>query len=124
MEKIADGGWNDISESEIATNQMLAYLDTYANHTDDRLETMEKYYAAGYIKDTDFCFDMLAEYKNADELTAEQKNRRTEILTNLAANGIYVGGLPDVAENAAVMAEVIETAFSYQNSFEYAEMLA
>lgn len=122
--KIADGGWNDISESEIATNQMLAYLDTYANHTDDRLETMEKYYTAGYIKDTDFCFDMLAEYKNADELTAEQKNRRTEILTNLAANGIYVGGLPDVAENAAVMAEVIETAFSYQNSFEYAEMLA
>lgn len=122
--KIADGGWNDISESEIATNQMLAYLDTYANHTDDRLETMEKYYMAGYIKDTDFCFDMLAEYKNADELTAEQKNRRTEILTNLAANGIYVGGLPDVAENAAVMAEVIETAFSYQNSFEYAEMLA
>ncbi len=123
-EKIADGGWNDISESEIATNQMLAYLDTYANHTDDRLETMEKYYTAGYIKDTDFCFDMLAEYKNADELTAEQKNRRTEILTNLAAKGIYVGGLPDVAENAAVMAEVIETAFSYQNSFEYAEMLA
>lgn len=123
-EKIADGGWNDISESEIATNQMLAYLDTYANHTDDRLETMEKYYTAGYIKDTDFCFDMLAEYKNADELTAEQKNRRTEILTNLAANGIYVGGLPDVAENAAAMAEVIETAFSYQNSFEYAEMLA
>lgn len=122
--EIADGGWNDISESEIATNQMLAYLDTYANHTDDRLETMEKYYTAGYIKDTDFCFDMLAEYKNADELTAEQKNRRTEILTNLAANGIYVGGLPDVAENAAVMAEVIETAFSYQNSFEYAEMLA
>lgn len=123
-EKIADGGWNDISESKIATNQMLAYLDTYANHTDDRLETMEKYYTAGYIKDTDFCFDMLAEYKNADELTAEQKNRRTEILTNLAANGIYVGGLPDVAENAAAMAEVIETAFSYQNSFEYAEMLA
>lgn len=122
--KIADGGWNDISESEIATNQMLAYLDAYANHTDDRLETMEKYYTAGYIKDTDFCFDMLTEYKNADELTAEQKNRRTEILTNLAANGIYVGGLPDVAENAAVMAEVIETAFSYQNSFEYAEMLA
>lgn len=122
--EIADGGWNDISESEIATNQMLAYLDTYANHTDYRLETMEKYYTAGYIKDTDFCFDMLAEYKNADELTAEQKNRRTEILTNLAANGIYVGGLPDVAENAAVMAEVIETAFSYQNSFEYAEMLA
>lgn len=122
--EIADGGWNDISESEIATNQMLAYLDTYANHTDDRLETMEKYYTAGYIKDTDFCFDMLTEYKNADELTAEQKNRRTEILTNLAANGIYVGGLPDVAENAAVMAEVIETAFSYQNSFEYAEMLA
>lgn len=124
MEKIVDGGWNDISESEIATNQMLAYLDAYANHTDDRLETMEKYYTAGYIKDTDFCFDMLAEYKNADELTAEQKNRRTEILTNLAANGIYVGGLPDVAENSAVMAEVIETAFSYQNSFEYAEMLA
>lgn len=122
--EIADGGWNDISESEIATNQMLAYLDTYANHTDDRLETMEKYYTAGYIKDTDFCFDMLAEYKNADELTAVQKNRRTEILTNLAANGIYVGGLPDVAENAAAMAEVIETAFSYQNSFEYAEMLA
>lgn len=122
--EIADGGWNDISESEIATNQMLAYLDTYANHTDDRLETMEKYYTAGYIKDTDFCFDMLTEYKNADELTAEQKNRRTEILTNLAANGIYVGGLPDVAENAAAMAEVIETAFSYQNSFEYAEMLA
>lgn len=122
--EIADGGWNDISESEIATNQMLAYLDTYANHTDDRLETMEKYYTAGYIKDTDFCFDMLAEYKNADELTAEQKNRRTEILTNLAANGIYVGGLPDIAENAAAMAEVIETAFSYQNSFEYAEMLA
>lgn len=122
--EIADGGWNDISESEIATNQMLAYLDAYANHTDDRLETMEKYYTAGYIKDTDFCFDMLTEYKNADELTAEQKNRRTEILTNLAANGIYVGGLPDVAENAAVMAEVIETAFSYQNSFEYAEMLA
>ena len=82
--EIADGGWNDISESEIATNQMLAYLDTYANHTDDRLETMEKYYTAGYIKDTDFCFDMLTEYKNADELTAEQKNRRTEILTNLA----------------------------------------
>lgn len=122
--EIADGGLNDISESEIATNQMLAYLDTYANHTDDRLETVEKYYTAGYIKDTDFCFDMLAEYKNADELTAEQKNRRTEILTNLAANGIYVGGLPDVAENATVMAEVIETAFSYQNSFEYAEMLA
>ena len=47
--KIDDGGWNDISESEIATNQMLAYLDTYANHTDDRLETMEKYYTAGYI---------------------------------------------------------------------------
>lgn len=40
--EIVDGGWNDISESEIATNQMLAYLDTYANHTDDRLETMEK----------------------------------------------------------------------------------
>lgn len=61
--EIADGGWNDISESEIATNQMLAYLDIYANHTDDRLEIMEKYYTAGYIKDTDFCFDMLAEYK-------------------------------------------------------------
>ena len=122
--KIADGGWNDISESEIASNQMLAYLDTYANHKSDRLETMERYYTAGYIRDTDYCFEMLSEYKKADTLTAEQKNRRTEILTNLAANGLYFGGLPEIEENAAAMAEVIENAASYQNSFEYAELLA
>ncbi len=122
--KIADGSWNDISESEIASNQMLAYLDTYANHTDDRLETMERYYTAGYIRDTDYCFEMLSEYKKADTLTSEQKNRRAEILTNLAANGLYIGGLPEVEENAAVMAEVIENASSYQNSFEYAGLLA
>lgn len=121
---VADGSWNDISESEIASNQMLAYLDTYANHTDDRLETMERYYTAGYIRDTDYCFEMLSEYKKADTLTAEQKNRRAEILTNLAANGLYVGGLPEVEENAAAMAEVIENASSYQNSFEYAGLLA
>lgn len=34
---------------------------------------MEKYYTAGYIKDTDYCFEMLSEYKKADTLTAEQK---------------------------------------------------
>ena len=121
---VADGSWNDISESEIASNQMLAYLDTYANHTDDRLETMERYYTAGYIRDTDYCFEMLSEYKKADTLTAEQKNRRAEILTNLAANGLYIGGLPEVEENAAAMADVIENAASYQNSFEYAGLLA
>lgn len=121
---VADGGWNDISEQEIASNPMLAYLDTYTNHTDARLETMERYYTAGYIKDTDYCFEMLSEYKKADTLTAEQKNRRTEILTNLAANGLFVGGLPDVKENAAAMADVIENAASYQNSFEYAGLLA
>ena len=121
---VADGGWNDISEQEIASNPMLAYLDTYTNHTDDRLEAMEKNYTAGHIKDTDYCFEMLSEYKKADTLTAEQKNRRTEILTNLAANGLYIGGLPDVEENAAAMAEVIENASSYQNSFEYAGLLA
>lgn len=121
---VADGGWNDISEQEIASNPMLAYLDTYANHADDRLETMERYYTAGHIKDTDYCFEMLSEYKKADTLTAEQKNRRTEILTNLAANGLFVGGLPEVKENAAAMADVIENASSYQNSFEYAELLA
>ncbi|MGN0441850.1 MAG: hypothetical protein ACI4FO_04040 [Acutalibacteraceae bacterium] len=121
---VADGGWNTITEQEVASNPVLAYLDTYVNHTDDRLETMEKYYTAGYIKDTDFCFEMLTEYKKADTLTAEQKNRRTEILTNLAANGLYVGGLPDVQENAAAMTEVIETAASYQNSFDYATLLA
>lgn len=121
---IADGSWNDISESEIVSNQMLAYLDTYANHADDRLETMERYYTAGYIRDTDYCFEMLSEYKKADTLTSEQKNHRAEILTNLAANGLYIGGLPEVEENAAVMAEVIENASSYQNSFEYAGLLA
>lgn len=122
--EIAEDGWNDISESEIASNQMLAYLDTYSNHADDMLETMERYYTAGYIRDTDYCFEMLSEYKKADKLTAEQKNRRTEILTNLAANGLYIGGLPEVKENAAAMADVIENASSYQNSFEYAELLA
>ena len=122
--EIADGGWNDITEQEIASNPMLAYLDTYINHTEDRLETMERYYTAGYIKDTDYCFEMLSEYKKADTLTAEQKNRRMEILTNLAANGLYVGGLPDVEENAEAMTEVIETASSYQNSFDYATLLA
>lgn len=121
---VADGSWNDISESEIASNQMLAYLDTYANHTDDRLGTMERYYTAGYIRDTDYCFEMLSEYKKANTLTAEQKNRRTEMLTNLAANGLYIGGLPEVEENAAAMADVIENAASYQNSFEYAGLLA
>lgn len=103
---------------------MLAYLDTYINHTDDRLETMEKYYTSGYIKDIDYCFEMLSEYKKADTLTAEQKNRRMEILTNLAANRLYVGGLPDVKENAEAMTEAIETAASYQNSFDYAAFLA
>lgn len=121
---VADGGWNDISEQEIASNPMLAYLDAYTNHTEDRLEAMEKNYTAGYIRDTDYCFEMLSEYKKADTLTSEQKNRRAEILTNLAANGLYIGGLPEVKENAAVMAEVIENASSYQNSFEYAELLA
>lgn len=121
---VADGGWNDISEQEIASNPMLAYLDTYTNHTEDRLEAMEKNYTAGYIRDTDYCFEMLSEYKKAGTLTAEQKNRRTEILTNLAANGLYIGGLPEVEENAAAMAEVIENASSYQNSFEYAGLLA
>lgn len=121
---VADGGWNDISEQEIASNPMLAYLDTYTNHTEDRLEAMEKNYTAGYIRDTDYCFEMLSEYKKADTLTSEQKNRRAEILTNLAANGLYIGGLPEVKENAAAMADVIENAASYQNSFEYAELLA
>lgn len=121
---VADGGWNDISEQEIASNPMLAYLDTYTNHTEDRLEAMEKNYTAGYIRDTDYCFEMLSEYKKAGTLTAEQKNRRTEILTNLAANGLYIGGLPEVEENAAAMTEVIENASSYQNSFEYAGLLA
>ena len=123
-ESVADGGSNTITEQEIASSQMLAYLDTYINHTDDRLETMEKYYTAGYIKDTDFCFEMLSKYKKADTLTEEQKNRRMEILTNLAANGLYAGGLPDVEENAGAMAGVIETAASYRNSFDYAAFLA
>lgn len=124
--RVLENGWTDLYEEEIASNQMLAYLDVWTTYEDDRLGKMEQYYTKGYIEDTDFCFLLLKEYKKVGTLSPEQENRRMEILNGLAANGLYSGGLPDaeeISENADEFYEMIENVESYQPHFDYVPLL-
>ena len=122
-QEISQYGFAYISEDEVAENPMLAYLDA-ATREEEMLACMEKYYTEGYIRDTDFYFSLLSAYKKERHLTKEQENRRREILTNLAAEGIYAGGLPEVKKNAEKMAKIMETASEHRERFDYVKLLA
>lgn len=122
-QEISQYGFAYISEDEVAENPMLAYLDA-ATREEEMLACMEKYYTEGYIRDTDFYFSLLSAYKKERHLTKEQENRRRELLTNLAAEGIYAGGLPEVKRNAEKMAKIMETASEHRERFDYVKLLA
>ena len=79
-------------------NATIAYLQAAGISDDsDRLEALEKLYLKGNA-DTDLWYTLLSEYKEADELTGEQENRRLEILSRLAAMRVYTGGYDSMRE--------------------------
>lgn len=125
-EDIRADGYISIGDSEAAENQVLAYLDACAAGS-NRLGKMEKYYTAGYITDTDFCFLMLREYAKEETLSGEQENRRREILNGLAAARLYTGGLPEgeeIAEHSEDYEKLSEAVDSYGKYFEYVPLLS
>ena len=124
--EVREEGYTAIGDSEAAENQILAYLDACATGF-NRLGKMEKYYTAGYITDTDFCFLMLREYAKEETLSGEQENRRREILNGLAAARLYTGGLPEgeeIAEHSEDYEKLSEAVDSYGKYFEYVPLLS
>ena len=109
---------------EYPDNATVAYLLAAGNSdSSDRLTALEKLYLTGNV-DTSLWYTILAEYKNAESLTQEQKNRQREILSRLAAMRIYTGGYDSVEELRADGTKLTESIEELKNVLDNQEFIA
>ena len=115
-------------------NTTLLFLDAVTQKgVDGKIElssviaSLDKLYIENKINGIDFYYSMLSYYKSAYQLTAEQKNRRTEILSRLSAAEAYSGGVisPEaLAENTDEALDIIKSLRKADSQFKYSEIIA
>lgn len=108
---------------EYPDNATVAYL-LAAGKSDSsyRLAALEKLYMTGKV-DTNLWYTILTEYKNAESLTDEQKNRQREILSRLAAMRIYTGGYDSMEELRADGTKLTESIDELKNLLDNQEFI-
>ena len=108
---------------EYPDNATVAYL-LAAGKSDSsyRLAALEKLYMTGKV-DTNLWYTILTEYKNAESLTEEQKNRQREILSRLAAMRIYTGGYDSIEELRADGTKLTESIDELKNLLDNQEVI-
>lgn len=108
---------------EYPDNATVAYLQA-AGKSDSsyRLAALEKLYMTGKV-DTNLLYTILTEYKNAESLTDEQKNRQREILSRLAAMRIYTGGYDSIEELRADGTKLTESIDELKNLLDNQEVI-
>ena len=108
---------------EYPDNATVAYLQA-AGKSDSsyRLAALEKLYMTGKV-DTNLWYTILTEYKNAESLTDEQKNRQREILSRLAAMRIYTGGYDSIEELRADGTKLTESINELKNVLDNQEFI-
>lgn len=108
---------------EYPGNVTVAYLLAAGNSDSSyRLAALEKLYMTGKV-DTNLWYTILAEYKNAESLTEEQKNRQLEILSRLAAMRIYMGGYDSMEELRADGTKLTESINELKNVLDNQEFI-
>ena len=109
---------------EYPDNATVAYLLAAGKQDSSyRLEALEKLYMTGNVN-TSLWYTILTEYKNAESLTQEQKNRQLEILSRLAAMRIYTGGYDSMEELQADSAKLTESIQELKNVLDNQEIIA
>ena len=108
---------------EYPGNVTVAYLLAAGNSDSSyRLAALEKLYMTGKV-DTNLWYTILTEYKNAESLTEEQKNRQLEILSRLAAMRIYTGGYDSMEELRADGTKLAESINELKNVLDNQEFI-
>lgn len=108
---------------EYPDNATVAYLLAAGNSDSSyRLAALEKLYMTGKV-DTNLWYTILTEYKNAESLTEEQKNRQREILSRLAAMRIYTGGYDSMEELRADGTKLTESIDELKNLLDNQEFI-
>lgn len=108
---------------EYPGNVTVAYLLAAGNSDSSyRLAALEKLYMTGKV-DTNLWYTILTEYKNAESLTEEQKNRQLEILSRLAAMRIYTGGYDSMEELRADGTKLTESIDELKNLLDNQEFI-
>lgn len=108
---------------EYPGNATVAYLLAAGNSDSSyRLAALEKLYMTGKV-DTNLWYTILTEYKNAESLTKEQKNRQLEILSRLAAMRIYTGGYDSMEELRADGTKLTESINELKNVLDNQEFI-
>lgn len=108
---------------EYPGNATVAYLLAAGNSDSSyRLAALEKLYMTGKV-DTNLWYTILTEYKNAESLTEEQKNRQLEILSRLAAMRIYTGGYDSMEELRADGTKLAESINELKNVLDNQEFI-
>ena len=108
---------------EYPGNVTVAYLLAAGNSDSSyRLAALEKLYMTGKV-DTNLWYTILTEYKNAESLTEEQKNRQLEILSRLAAMRIYTGGYDSMEELRADGTKLTESINELKNVLDNQEFI-
>lgn len=108
---------------EYPGNATVAYLLAAGNSDSSyRLAALEKLYMTGKV-DTNLWYTILTEYKNAESLTDEQKNRQREILSRLAAMRIYTGGYDSIEELRADGTKLTESIDELKNLLDNQEVI-
>lgn len=108
---------------EYPDNATVAYLQAAQNSDSSyRLAALEKLYMTGKV-DTNLWYTLLTEYKNAESLTEEQKNRQLEILSRLAAMRIYTGGYDSMEELRADGTKLTESIDELKNLLDNQEFI-
>ena len=108
---------------EYPGNVTVAYLLAAGNSDSSyRLAALEKLYMTGKV-DTNLWYTILTEYKNAESLTEEQKNRQLEILSRLAAMRIYTGGYDSMEELRADGTKLTESINELKNLLDNQEFI-
>lgn len=108
---------------EYPDNATVAYLLATGNSDSSyRLAALEKLYMTGKV-DTNLWYTILTEYKNAESLTEEQKNRQREMLSRLAAMRIYTGGYDSMEELRADGTKLTESIDELKNLLDNQEFI-
>ena len=108
---------------EYPGNATVAYLLAAGNSDSSyRLAALEKLYMTGKV-DTNLWYTILTEYKNAESLTEEQKNRQLEILSRLAAMRIYTGGYDSMEKLRADGTKLTESIDELKNLLDNQEFI-
>lgn len=108
---------------EYPDNATVAYLLAAGNSDSSyRLAALEKLYMTGKV-DTNLWYTILTEYKNAESLTEEQKNRQREMLSRLAAMRIYTGGYDSMEELRADGTKLTESINELKNVLDNQEFI-